>query len=350
MTVHLIPDRLSLPAEFAGTFTVDGSVTARDLSYSLTVGWLAAQRDPALDGEYLFLGDNGLRLALARSRRDKAKIEDDRVFRMTEAKAKAAGIDEATTIPSLTWQETFSGAIRVHRAGIVRNGDRQQQWSVPAAVAASMRVGADDAVVELPWSLVQHARNKVTVILMLRLLAMVSDDYMADRVVGHGDRKLSLLVPFADLVASLGLPAGSMPDRTMKRILGPAAEEINEHTDYIVRITEKRTRYLKGPHAGKEGPLRGIAIDVAYPVITTPLAYPEPRQPGTAWKPKPKYSKPAKPPVAPPAIVDNVVIMPDDEDEEIPIVRQNPPGRITRPVPGSPGANFGGFGALRSNT
>lgn len=344
MPVHQLPDRLAVPVAWARTFTVDGKLSARDLSYSIAVGWLAAQRDPSMDGQDIFLGDNGLRLALQRSRRDKADVENARVFRTSAAKAKADGIQQPAPIPSLTWLTTFSGATMVHRAGIVRDGDRQLQWQVPAPVVASMRVNADDASVELPWTLVQHSRNRLTVIVMLRLLAMLADN--GRDLVGS---RYSTLVPFADLVASLGLPAKSEPKETMRRFLAPAMAEINAHTGFVFSIAEKRTRYRSGPHAGKEGPLQGISIDLAYPAITTPLAYPAPRKPGHPWKPAPRDSKPAKPPVAPPAEIDNVTVLPDDDDDDMfgtPI----PSGRITRPVAVSPDAKPGVVRTFRRNT
>lgn len=100
MTVHLLPDRLTVPLTWASTFTVDGKLSARDLSYSLAVGWLAAQRDPSEDGKDIFLGDNGLRMALGRSRRGKQDEENGRVFRTVDAKVQTAGIDPVA-LPSL---------------------------------------------------------------------------------------------------------------------------------------------------------------------------------------------------------------------------------------------------------
>lgn len=354
MAVHQLPDHLSVPAAWARSVVFDDTVTARDLSYSIAVGWLSAQRDAALDGQDLLVADNGLRMALGMSRRDKAAVEENRVFRTSAATMTAAGLQAPTPIPSLTWITTDSGGVRVHRRGMRVQGDGQLQWRVPAPVSAAMRVGDGDNAVEMPWSLLQAARNKMAMVVMLRLLAMVRDDFMADRVVETEPGKLKVLVPWPDLVASLGLPAKSEPKETMRRFLAPAIAEINEHTAYTVTIAEHRVRYRAGPRKGQDGPLQGMMISVSYPVSEPPVAFPAPRVPYSPWKPAPLFHKPAKPQEPAPAFVDDIVPFPDDDDAWDPLDDVDddaiPSGRPAADVPVSPAPVKRRFGIKRTDS
>lgn len=353
MPVHLIPDRLAVPAAWAAAFTVDSNLTARDLSYSLAVGWLAAQRDPSFDGQDILLGDNGLRMALNRSRRDKAATEDARVFRTSAAKASVPSTEDPVAVPSLSWETTYSGGIRVHRGGMRTMGDQQLQWHVPAAVAAAMRVKDGEPSVELPWALVQNARNRMSVIVMLRILTVLADEQVKQQMEYQVPRyrHASMRFQLDKLLAWFGLPTDSEVKEVMRKHLVPATAEILEHTGYRVTIEEHRTVYKRGPRAGKEGPLRGMIVNIAYPVIKTPLAYPKPRLPGTAWKPEPKFHKPAKPQEPAPAIIHDIVPFPDDDDDWDPLDDADddaiPSGREQTDVPVSPAPVKRRFGIKR---
>lgn len=328
MPVDQIPSRLTLPLSWASTVLVDGKTTARDLSYSMTVAWLSAQRPEAEDGKDIFVGDNGMRMALGMARRDKATTESLRVFRTVESKMTAAGIVKPAKMPSLGITPTDSGGIRVERSGMRIHGDAQLQWSVPAEVSASMRVRAGEPTIELPWTLMQEARTKVTVFLMLRLLSMAAGWQWGDNPASMKGDRLEALVALPAVLTALGLPARSEPKEVMRKHLVPAAAEIGAHTGYRVSITEQRTRYRRGPMAGKEGPLQGLSITLDIPATQDPLAFPAARVPYAPWKPAPKFHRPAKPQEPAPAFIDNVATIPvDDDDGDFFVSLVKSPGR-----------------------
>lgn len=313
MTLERIPHRLTIPARLAATMAVAGDLSARDLSYGLATLWLAAQDAAYPETGYTLVGDNGLRQAMARSRRDRRDVEVGRVARLSAAQVTAAGIAEPVAMPSLMVKRFGSGGVFVHTSGIRAQGDAQQQWFADPGLVEAMRVVDGEPVVELPRALLQQARCRMSVPLMLRLLAWIERQPNADWIVERHPGKLTLLVPWQDLVEQLGLAAKSEPKMTMRKLLGPAMAEINQHTPYALTISERRTVYRAQPktasRAVREGRLQGILVDIEYPLAQDAIAYPGPRQPGTPWKPKPKSAKPPKPAVAPPAVIDNVATL-----------------------------------------
>src|SRR5690606_36677687 len=121
---------------------------------------LASQRDPSEDGKDLMIGDIALRYALARTRSDKAEIEDNRAFRMNKLRVKADVLPEPASVPALKVVQWSPTSFMVHRKGMKTNGDPIQQWPVDPALAQAMR---GDNPVDLPFTLVQHARHKSSI-------------------------------------------------------------------------------------------------------------------------------------------------------------------------------------------
>lgn len=353
MSLDRIVDHIAIPLTVARSLVVDGPHTARDIAYAMTAAYVAAGRQEADDGKPVSIPGNGLRYALGRSRRDRADIENGRVYRMSDATVRVDGIDGPAPLPSMRVHRFESGQPLVLRAGLVEHGDRQQQWHVDPALADAMRPGDGEPVVELPWTLVQGAKHKATLPIMLRLLAWIVDAdpkwirkrenrWKDDQ---HDGGHLVLQVPYAAILDSLGLTAKSKGAVVMARMLEPAAKEITKLTGYRVRFSEVRTIYRPDATGlAREGRLQAIKVEIDVPATITKPARPVARMPGAPWKPAPKFHRPAKPPEAPPAIIDNITPFPDDDDW--------PEDEINEPVLHTslpPTTERRGFGSKRTN-
>lgn len=353
MSLDRIVDSIPIPVSVARTFVIEGDHTARDLSYGLVAGYLAGQRPEAQDGTPVIIGGNALRYALARTRRSRRVIENRRVFRMREAAIVADGLEEPATLPALGVMIQGSGNPLVMRSGIKIAGDAQQQWYVPAELAAAMR-GSE--TVDLPFTLVQHARHRSSVPVMMRLLAWLAgtdpayvkareNRWQADMFDGE---HVVIEVPTADLLASLGA-TGTKPAVVMARMLEPAAAEITKLTGYRVAFAEVRTTYrATASRPAREGRLMAIRIEIDVPLMITRPARPVARVPGKPWKPQPKWHKPPKPVEPAPAIVADIAI--DDDDDFDPYdFTDETPGQPEPPVPPSGEPRRSRFGGQRGN-
>lgn len=268
----MLPDRLTLPLNFARAARFVGDLSARDQSYALAVGWLAAQRNPRDDDQPILVANNGLRHALGRSRRDNIDVEEQRLERLDAGEIETP--HGRIGLPNLRY-----------RGGLPVDGDTQQTWHLDSRLPFSMRVGIfTEEVVELPTSLLQHARHKETLTVMLRLLAWIEGHHDKKWLVEREDRFRVFRIAPEDLVLELGLMGRTFPSHLIERILEPAASEISEHTGYEMGVHAIRTAYRS--RNGRTGKVKFVEIRVAIPELEKIRQIPA-RQKGKTWQTKP---------------------------------------------------------------
>lgn len=283
MTVELVPDRLAVPYRVAMSLEFRGpDLTARDISYAFLVAWLAGQQ--GIKDSRIKLADNGLRMALARSRRDGMAKEEDRFLRLHDTVMVADG--RTIKAPTLGWLDERSRSI--HRGGLVREGDMQLDWEVDLLTDAMFRAPPDEArMVEVDTHLIRHARAKWSLHVMLRLAGWVAGGARPEWVRVDEPGFKVIRIPVQDALERLDLGKPMSPGHVVSKVLAPALEEINALTDWHCSVEVINTTYRAGPgRPAREGKPLAMEFRLAFPIpeLQEPVRYPPKRKPGQPWK------------------------------------------------------------------
>ena len=245
-----LPLALTIPAATAATIRFVGTnLSARDISFAITVAWLAANRPdiaiPVDDQAGLYdISDNGLREALGLGRRDGADKEAQRFERLS---LSAAWIDDQDIpLPTL-----YSMGLHMDRPMRAKNLDGYSlRWMVSERLVEAFRMNDAAPMIRIPMHLIRAARNRYSVQMMCWIGAWQAGHLDGDHI--HHRTADSLIVRFRPeawldmLWRDVTLPAAAL----MKDVLVPVADEITQFADHYVEAETRKTKY-RGGKVGK---------------------------------------------------------------------------------------------------
>jgi hypothetical protein len=277
--VTMIPDRLTISLPTAATVVFDPELSARDVAHAVLVAWLAGQQGAA-DG--ITLGRNQLKLALGFSRSGSIAYEEDRAFRLSAGWVRTG--DGEFHAPALPTSHLMDGRMTVHRGGMRVGGDSQQRWRVDPGLARAFGPADDGDAVELPMALLQSARSRWTVPIMLRALCWIGGWIDPRFIATRTDRRLLVRLPIEEAIDRLDLDEDVELALVMRDMLEPAAADISRCTSYGMRVRLVRSSYRARPdQPRRQGKPAAIEFDIGVPEMAS-ITYLPTRVPGKTWE------------------------------------------------------------------
>lgn len=237
----IVAEQIPVSAEFASSFSIEGEVTARDLSVACLFLHQAAVLGEAGD---VMLRDNGTRHALALTRRDRIHVEEARWRRLRDC--RIAGLPA----PTLKFGRRPDGSEYPWRHNaddrfpVMIDPDLIDLWT------------GDGGVVYLPLRLLQLAESRFSIIILMKAMTWAQGDFPRKSLVRRKGPSITLRFGLEELAGMIG-SKNAWNRRLVDQYLIPAAEEISELTDWQITIR---------PVVAHTGRIRAVDIVIVDPV------------------------------------------------------------------------------------
>jgi hypothetical protein len=224
----MLPDHLFIADTVAASLVFDPALTARDRAIMLAVSWYAGQHPPADGEEEVMVPELGFRRALGDMRRPDAGKEFARYARLEHATLRG---DE--TVPDLN-EGVLVPTVAAKDRRRTQKGNRP--WLLEPGIVRTFTPEPGDVTVGVPLVILQRARSRYTLQLLLHLLAWGSGNHPAGwlrrRTFGHR----VLRVPLKAILADLGIDPKKKPADVIRNDLLPAIDEIRQLMDLEIDL------------------------------------------------------------------------------------------------------------------
>jgi len=284
----VLPHILEIPRTIAaGMYIPTQSITARDLSYALAVGYLAARLEPVHFDNHFRIPDNRLRGALGLSRRDKKSTENARYIRLAKAKWE---FEYPLPMPTVMFRNGYP---------VRANLDDELTWVVDPLVREKFIGDPDDVMIQVPRTVLQKCRVRFSIELFMKMMAQHARGPDSPGTIIWEKDRIGLQLTVDEICRRFHLPKMS-GSTLVQRHLEPCVKDLWEAAGVNLEIEVRRTATKRNP----KGKIRDITLFLAVPEegsIERRLRLElEERQdtPGRAWavKPKKHYSRYKEPP------------------------------------------------------
>ncbi len=258
----VLPPEIELSATAVAGMHFDAAdrFSARDLSFALSVIWLALHGQPEDDdGEVYRIPDNRLRAALGMTRRENLDKEASRFIRLRDSTVR---LDDGPRLPLPT-------TIFRMRSGssepVIHNLDDQISWVIHPGLLKAFRPSEGDTV-RIPTALLANATTRLGLELACRLLAMHALGPDSPRTKKWDSEYFTATLPYADAVRALRLPNVS-PSVLNDKFLKPAFRDCWDAAGMVIDVELRRS----GSAARQVGRVRDVAIFMRRPA-PSPIA------------------------------------------------------------------------------
>lgn len=294
----LLPDVITVPRATAAGLTIDGRhISARDLSYALSVAWLAAGMKPEKDtADHYRIPDNRLRGALGLSRRDTVEVEEARFRRLRDGRFV---FDVPIPMPTVM----FRGDTPVRS-----NLDDELTWIVDPRLIDLFQVADGTPTVPLPLRLLIGARVRWSVDIFLKMMAQHALGNDGAGIVSWADDRIGLRLPVDEICRRFHLP-DLQGSQILQRYLEPAVDDLFEAAGITLEIEARRSATRRNP----KGKIRDITIHMVFPAegpLEKQLRLDLEERSRTVRMAKPRAIEAKPEPVAPASIVNVTVLRP----------------------------------------
>jgi hypothetical protein len=248
MTPPTLPEVIEMPIETAAAIRFDPLLTARDRSLQIVVGWWAGQRRPP-EGEYSVMVPDSIRRTITDHRRipRARRVAMWERFDNSVVSSDETMLDLMDGVPGPTTQPRHR-AVKFDRSG-PEGGKRE--WLVEREVVEAYLVHVGDEVVEVPTLVLERARCRYTLPLLLRVLAWGSGRHATSWRRWEKEDHYVLRIKLDEFRDELGTDPSKPAAEILRKELEPAIAELQLLTDFAVDIQAWHAPSLKKKYGGR---------------------------------------------------------------------------------------------------